>query len=131
MPSVAFLTGDIGRVDQDGELFVTGRLKDLIIRGGVNITPKAVEDTIYRLDDVEEVAVVGIPHPVYGEEVAAVVKVRESRQEHVSMADVKKFCDENIASFQRPKFIYFIDELPEGHRQDPEEYPEENDRGKG
>ena len=81
LPSGAFLTGDIGRVDQDGELFVTGRLKDLIIRGGVNITPKAVEDTIYRLDDVEEVAVVGIPHPVYGEEVAAVVKVRDTRQE--------------------------------------------------
>ena len=69
-------TGDLGHLDSDGELFITGRLKDLIIRGGVNISPRLLEDAFYRLDAVEEAAVVGIPHAVYGEEVAAAIKVK-------------------------------------------------------
>jgi acyl-CoA synthetase (AMP-forming)/AMP-acid ligase II len=113
LPDGGFLTGDIGRL-ADGELFVTGRLKDLIIRGGINISPKALEDTIYRLPGIAEVAVVGVPHPIYGEEVAAVVKVHPAHSERLGTADVKKFCEEHIANFQRPKLVYLVDELPRG-----------------
>lgn len=109
-----FLTGDLGHLDTEGELFITGRVKDLIIRGGVNISPKGIEDVIYRLDSVQEAAVVGVPHAIYGEEVALVLKLREPYRNRVTTDDVQRFCEGNIAHFQRPKFIFFIDEIPKG-----------------
>lgn len=109
-----FLTGDLGHLDEDGELFITDRAKDLIIRGGVNISPKAIEDVVYGLQAVQEAAVVGVPHPIYGEEVALVLKLREAWRDRVSIEEVRKFCDANIAFFQRPKLITFIDEIPKG-----------------
>lgn len=109
-----FLTGDIGKIDAEGELFVTGRLKDIIIRGGVNISPKTIEDVVYGLEGVGEAAVVGVPHPVYGEEVALVVTLRDSWRSKIGVDDVRKYCEANIAHFQRPKFVFFIDEIPKG-----------------
>jgi acyl-CoA synthetase (AMP-forming)/AMP-acid ligase II len=109
-----FLTGDLGYLDADGELFITGRLKDLIIRGGVNISPKVIEDTIYRLEAVQEAAVVGVPHSIYGEEVALVVKIHDAYRDRVTTEHVQRFCEANMAHFQRPKFIFFIDEIPKG-----------------
>jgi long-chain acyl-CoA synthetase len=109
-----FLTGDLGRFDEDGELFITGRVKDLIIRGGVNISPRAIEDAFYRIDAVEEVAVVGVPHAVYGEEVAAAIKLKSAYKGKFTIDDARHYCERTIAHFQRPKLIYFIDELPKG-----------------
>jgi long-chain acyl-CoA synthetase len=109
-----FLTGDLGCLDEDGELFITGRLKDLIIRGGVNISPRVLEDAFYRLEAVEEVAVVGIPHAVYGEEVAAAIKVKAAYRDRFGVDDARGYCERNMAHFQRPKWIYLIDELPKG-----------------
>ncbi len=109
-----FLTGDLGRIGEDGELYITGRLKDLIIRGGVNISPKAIEDVVYRFEPVQEAAVVGVSHPLYGEEVALVAKIRPGDTERVKVEDLRQFCDQNLANFQRPKFIYFIDQIPKG-----------------
>lgn len=109
-----FLTGDVGYVDSDGDLFVTGRLKDIIIRGGVNIGPKMIEDAVYGMEAVQEAAVVGVPHPMYGEEVALVVKLRESAKNKVTVDDVRKHCEATIAHFQRPKYIFSIDEMPKG-----------------
>ncbi len=109
-----FLTGDLGYFDADGELFVTGRIKDLIIRGGVNISPKVIENAVYRLDTVQEAAVVGVPHPMYGEEVALVVKLHDAFRQQVTVKDLQGFCDANIAHFMRPKFIFIIDEIPKG-----------------
>jgi long-chain acyl-CoA synthetase len=109
-----FLTGDLGHLDEDGELFITGRLKDLIIRGGVNISPRAIEDAFYRVDAVEEVAVVGVPHAVYGEEVAAVIKLKGAYRDKFTVDDARQYCEKTMANFQRPKLIYFIDELPKG-----------------
>ncbi|HUT25819.1 MAG TPA: class I adenylate-forming enzyme family protein [Sumerlaeia bacterium] len=109
-----FLTGDIGYLDEDGELFVTGRIKDIIIRGGVNISPKAIENAFYGMEAVEEVAVLGVPHPVYGEEVALVVRVKESEKTKVTVDDLHRYCESHIAHFQRPKLIYIIDALPKG-----------------
>jgi acyl-CoA synthetase (AMP-forming)/AMP-acid ligase II len=112
LPSGYFLTGDVGYRDADGDLFITGRVKDLIIRGGVNISPKSIEDVIYRLDGVTEAAVIGVPHSVYGEEVALVVQARPA--DRLTVDAVRKFCDANIAQFQRPKHVFFIDEMPRG-----------------
>jgi long-chain acyl-CoA synthetase len=109
-----FLTGDLGHLDEDGELFITGRVKDLIIRGGVNISPKRIEDVVYQMEPVQEAAVVGVPHPIYGEEVALVIKPRDAFRGRVSVEDVRRFCEANIAHFQRPKLIHFIDEIPKG-----------------
>lgn len=109
-----FLTGDVGYLDADGDLFVTGRLKDIIIRGGVNIGPKMIEDAVYGMEAVQEAAVVGVPHPMYGEEVALVVKLRESARNRVTVEDVRKHCEATIAHFQRPKYIFSIDEMPKG-----------------
>ncbi len=110
LPTGAFLTGDVGHLDAAGELVITGRVKDIIIRGGVNISPRTIEDVIYRLDGVQEAAVVGTPHPVYGEEVALVVRLRGA----VTEADVRQHCEANIAHFQRPKHILLVEELPKG-----------------
>ena len=110
----SFLTGDLGMLDQDGELTITGRLKDIIIRGGINISPKAIEDRVYSLKEVEEAAVIGLPHPVHGEEVALAVKLRPGLDNTLSVDDLKAFCDKNIANYQRPKFIFIIDEMPRG-----------------
>jgi len=113
LPGGEFLTGDIGYFDADGELFITGRVKDLIIRGGVNISPKAIEDVIYKYDTVEEAAVIGVPHPVYGEEVVAIIKIRAGDNQ-TTPEDIRTFCEDHLANYQRPKFVYFIDEMPKG-----------------
>lgn len=109
-----FLTGDLGYIDDDGELFITGRKKDLIIRGGINISPKLIEDTVYRLEGVDEAAVIGMPHPVYGEEVVLVVQVRGKAEDALTIEKLQKFCSDNIAHFQRPKQIFIIDDMPKG-----------------
>jgi len=109
-----FLTGDLGYLNEGGELFVTGRIKDVIIRGGINISPLGIEEILYEHEAVEETAVLGLPHPIYGEEVAAVVKVRPAFKDQVTDEDLKALVAERIAHFQRPKQIYFIDEMPKG-----------------
>jgi len=109
-----FLTGDLGYIDSDGELFVSGRKKDLIIRGGINISPRQIEDVVYKHEAVDEVAVLGIPNPIYGEEVAAVIKLRPTYNGSLTADDFRPFIEENIAHYQRPKSIYLIDEMPKG-----------------
>jgi long-chain acyl-CoA synthetase len=112
LPDGSFLTGDLGHLDEDGELFISGRVKDVIIRGGVNIYPRALESVLYGLEGVEEAAVVGVPHSVYGEEVALVIKPRAGAT--LTVPQVRSFCDASIAAFQRPRHIHFIDAFPRG-----------------
>jgi len=114
LPSGYFLTGDVGYKDAGGDVFITGRVKDLIIRGGINISPKSIEDVIYRLDGVTEAAVIGVPHSVYGEEVALVIQAKATDADRLTVDAVRKFCDESFAQFQRPKHVFFIDEMPRG-----------------
>ncbi len=111
--SDGFLTGDLGYLDA-GELFPTGRAKDLIIRGGLNISPASVEKAIYNHPAVELAAVVGIPHDIYGEEVAGVVTLKSSVEGKISSADIMSICNEHLAQFQRPKLIQIIDVMPLG-----------------
>jgi acyl-CoA synthetase (AMP-forming)/AMP-acid ligase II len=107
-----FLPGDLGYLDQDGYLFLTGRKKELINRAGEKISPREVEEIIHRLPEVESVGVVGVPHALYGEEVAAFVVLRPGSKGAVER--IRTLCRENLASFKVPREVFFIDEFPKG-----------------
>ncbi len=106
-----FVTGDLGRVGEDGVVAIVGRAKDLIITGGYNVNPKEVETVIDRVLGVEESAVIGVPHPDFGEGVIAVV-VRQGRQSHLSEADIIRSLTRELAGFKIPKRVVFEDVLP-------------------
>ncbi len=105
-----FHTGDIGEIDDEGYLYIVDRKKDIIISGGENISSLEVEGVIYKMPEVLEVAVVGIPHPTWVETPKAYV-VKKSG-ETLAAEDVINHCRENLAKFKVPKEIEFIDELP-------------------
>jgi malonyl-CoA/methylmalonyl-CoA synthetase len=105
-----FKTGDVGKFDAKGYLSIVGRSKDLIISGGYNVYPKEIESFIDEMDEVLESAVVGIPHPDFGEAVAAVVVAK--RDASLSEYDVIAYLKARIANFKVPKFVLFVDELP-------------------
>lgn len=103
-------TGDMGRLDEDGDLFITGRKKDIIIRGGENISPGAVEEALFSHPAVQEAAVVGIPDPLYGEEVKAFVVLHSGSV--VSEEDLILHCLKILPRFKAPKSIVFLKDLP-------------------
>ena len=103
-------TGDIAVVDEDGYYTITGRMKDVIIRGGENIFPKEIEDYIITHPDVGDVQVVAAPSERYGEEVFAFVTRKKGAT--VSEKDIKKYVALNMASFKVPSYVAFIDEMP-------------------
>jgi acyl-CoA synthetase (AMP-forming)/AMP-acid ligase II len=105
-----FRTKDAGYFDQEGYLFVEGRLDDVIVRGGENISPGEVEDVIARHPAVTEVAVVGIPDPEWGEAVAAVVVLKADATSNE--ADVQDWVRQHLRSNKVPAFVFFRDELP-------------------
>jgi acyl-CoA synthetase (AMP-forming)/AMP-acid ligase II len=103
-------TGDRGRQDADGYLFITGRVKDLIITGGENVSPVEVEDVLRAHPDVDDVAVIGTPHPKWGEQVTAIVVVRAgARPDAAAIAD---FAGTRLAGFKKPRRVEFVDALP-------------------
>lgn len=103
-----FYTGDVGYVDADGYLFITDRKKDIIIRGGINISPKEVEEAILSHPKVDEVAVIGVPNQLTGEDVFAVVKAKPGVHED----DLKEVCKQSLASFKIPNKFIFVEEFP-------------------
>ena len=103
-------SGDIGHMDENGYFYITGRLKDLIIRGGENISPKEVEDFISHLEGVQDIQLVGVPSSKYGEQPAAFI-IRMPGSE-ITEADVEDYCRNKIAWFKIPKFIHFIESFP-------------------
>ncbi|MGH8807164.1 MAG: malonate--CoA ligase [Noviherbaspirillum sp.] len=105
-----FKTGDVGRFDADGYLTIVGRSKDLIISGGYNVYPKEIESFIDEMDGVTESAVVGVPHPDFGEAVTAVVVPRSGTT--LAEADVIGFLKSKIANFKVPKRVFFLPDLP-------------------
>jgi malonyl-CoA/methylmalonyl-CoA synthetase len=109
-PDGFFRTGDVGKFDARGYLSIVGRSKDLIISGGYNVYPKEIESFVDELDDVIESAVVGVPHPDFGEAVIAVVIAR--RDSPLSEADVIGALKKKIANFKVPKRVFFMQELP-------------------
>lgn len=103
-------TGDMVTVDQDGYYTVTGRMKDMIIRGGENIYPKEIEEFIYTHPDVVDVQVVGVPSPLYGEEVVAYIIKKPGST--LCEEDVKKFVYRNMARHKVPNYVRFIPQMP-------------------
>jgi long-chain acyl-CoA synthetase len=105
-------TGDLASCDGDGYYWFKGRLKQLIIRGGSNISPQEVEEAFYRHPAVLEVGVIGLPDPIYGEVPAAFISLRVGMA--VSEGDLRVHAREFLADYKVPERILFIDELPKG-----------------
>ena len=105
-----FRSGDIGHLDQDGFLFLTDRKKDMIISGGENIASSEVERVIYRLEQVSEAAVVGLPDAQWGERVVAVVVVKAGAR--LTHAELESHCREHLAGFKVPRQLFLRESLP-------------------
>ncbi len=103
-------TGDVGRIDDGGYLFITGRKKDLIIRGGENISPGEVENCLEDHEEIEEAAVIGVPDVDWGEVVKAVVVPKPGAA--LTPEGVNAYCKSRIASFKAPQYLALVDELP-------------------
>ncbi|AXI46490.1 AMP-dependent synthetase [Sulfitobacter sp. SK012] len=105
-------TGDLGRKDADGYLFVTGRLKELIIKGGENIAPREIDEALYAHGDVVEAAAFARPCEIYGERVEAAVRVCEGST--LTAQDLIATCIEKLGQFKAPDHVHFLPELPKG-----------------
>jgi fatty-acyl-CoA synthase len=103
-------TGDLGTMDPDGYVNIVGRIKDIIIRGGENISPREVEEYLYTHPDAAEVQVIGVPSERYGEEVMAWIKLRDGAS--VSDDDLAAFCHGKIATFKIPRYWKRVDSFP-------------------
>ena len=107
-----FSTGDLSRLDENGSLSITGRKKDMIIRGGVNISPAAIEDVLLHAAGVADVAVVSIPHELYGEDVVAVLKLEPGVQLESILQKVIAQASRELAVHQQPARYIAIDDFP-------------------
>ncbi|MBI3089319.1 MAG: AMP-binding protein [Candidatus Tectomicrobia bacterium] len=105
-----YLSGDLGRFDEDGYLYVMGRKKDMIISGGVNIFPRDIEEHLCTHPSVREAAVVGVPDAQWGEIVTAVVALQSGVQ--VGEEDLIAYCKDALASYKKPRRVLFCEELP-------------------
>ncbi|CAM5791504.1 MULTISPECIES: AMP-binding protein [Brevibacillus] len=103
-------TGDLATVDEDGYYRITGRLKDMIIRGGENIYPREIEEFLYTHPKVLDVQVVGVPDAKYGEQVLACIKVKPG--EELTEEELLAYCEGKIARFKVPRYIQFVSEYP-------------------
>ncbi len=111
-PAAWFPTGDVGHLADRDSLFITGRKKDLIIRGGVNISPAAIEEALMHVDGIADVAVVSIPHELYGEDIVAVLKLAPGLELESILDLVMAHAKRNLAQHQQPARYITIDELP-------------------
>jgi len=103
-------SGDLGVKDENGYFRITGRIKDMIIRGGENIYPREIEEFLYRLEGIRDIQVVGVPSEKYGEEVCAFIILKEGAS--LSPDEIKDFCRGQIARHKIPKYVFFVKEFP-------------------
>jgi fatty-acyl-CoA synthase len=103
-------SGDLGVMDEAGNLSITGRHKDMIIRGGENIYPREIEEFLYRMDEIRDVQVAAVPSEKYGEEVGAFVILKEGAD--IEPNDIQDFCRGKISRYKIPRYIHFIDNYP-------------------
>ena len=103
-------SGDLGIRDANGNYRITGRIKDMIIRGGENIYPREIEEFLYHLEGVKDVQVVAVPSEKYGEEVGAFIILKENA--NLLPEDVRDFCKGKIARYKIPKYVFFVDSYP-------------------
>lgn len=102
--------GDLGVMDENGYVRITGRLKEIIIHGGENIFPREIEDLLFTHPKVAEVAVFGIPDAYYGEAIMAWVKLHAGKI--ANEEEIKSFCKGQVAHFKIPQHVWFVDEFP-------------------
>ncbi|MBY4897064.1 class I adenylate-forming enzyme family protein [Cupriavidus sp. AU9028] len=105
-----FRVGDVGYLDDEDYLFITDRVKDMIISGGVNIYPAEIEAALMRHGAIEDVAVIGIPHDEFGEQVMAFCQLKPGRSAHA--AELMAHCAQHLASYKRPRRFEFVADLP-------------------
>jgi long-chain acyl-CoA synthetase len=105
-------TGDLGYLDGDGFAFVTGRIKELIIKGGENIAPREIDEALIKHPALLEAAAVGIPDPNYGQEIMACVVLRPDHS--CSAEELRAHCAAELGSYKTPKQFRFVTELPKG-----------------
>ncbi|HSO62188.1 MAG TPA: AMP-binding protein, partial [Desulfobacterales bacterium] len=103
-------SGDLGVLDADGYLAITGRLKDMIIRGGENIYPREIEEYLFKLEGVADVQVVGVPNRKYGEEVGAFIRLKQNAA--LTEQDVKDYCRGRISRYKIPRHVGFVAGYP-------------------
>jgi fatty-acyl-CoA synthase len=103
-------TGDLATMDAEGYVNIVGRLKDMVIRGGENVYPREIEEFLYRHPKVQDVQVIGVPDPKYGEEICAWIKLREGQS--ATPDEIKEFCKGQIAHYKIPRYIEFVGEFP-------------------
>lgn len=103
-------SGDLGVKDEDGYYRITGRIKDMIIRGGENIYPREIEEFLYHLEGVSDVQVAAVPSKKYGEEVGAFIILKEGAK--LEPEDVRDYCKGKIARYKIPKYVFFVDSFP-------------------
>ncbi|MFX0576787.1 AMP-binding protein [Nocardia nepalensis] len=104
-------TGDIGVMDDDGYLAITGRIKDMVIRGGENIYPREIEEFLYTHPDILDAQVIGVPDPKYGEELMAWIRMKAGTTPLDADA-VRAFCTGKLAHFKIPRYVHIVEEFP-------------------
>jgi len=104
------LSGDLGKIDEDGFLYIVDRKKDLIISKGINVYPREIEEVLALYEGVDAAAVIGIKNDLNDEEVMAFVQPKEDAK--LNDLEIKKYLKSHLANFKVPKHIYFVEELP-------------------
>jgi len=104
-------TGDLAVMDEDGYVQITGRIKDMVIRGGENIYPREIEEFLYTHPDIQDVQVIGVPDEKYGEELMAWVILREGAEE-LTAEKLREFCQGKLAHYKIPRYVHVVDQFP-------------------
>jgi len=107
-----FHSGDIGVRDEDGYYFIVDRMKDMVIRGGFNVYPREIEEVLYAHPAVAEAAVIGVPHPSHGEEIKAILALKQGVEADAD--EIVEFCKTRLAAYKYPRVVEFVAELPKG-----------------
>ena len=103
-------TGDLALRQPDGYFRITGRIKEMIIRGGENIAPREIEELLFQHPKVEQVSVVGVPDRRFGEEILAWIKLRADVS--ATAEEIRDFCREHLAHFKTPRYVQFVNSFP-------------------
>ncbi|OPY68683.1 MAG: putative sulfoacetate--CoA ligase [Syntrophorhabdaceae bacterium PtaU1.Bin034] len=113
-PAEGFRTGDLGHMDKDGYVYITGRKKDLIIRGGINISPLEITSRLLEHPNVAEAVTLGAPDKIYGEEVVSFVV--KKNEDALDESEIIRHCRNSLPDFKVPKRVFFVSEIPKGER---------------